>query len=392
MKKYFLLVLFLLILVFFGCSSVKNLNDYDNVTYQKKNYLGERTLGTVKVSKLGFVWEKFYPTDKKSIIMMQKLEKEALKKYGQNIKIINASIGGMNGGITTALWVGGGAVFTGAAVASSSFTEEVSKNGKTETEITNENGYNTAMGIALGSLAVFLFKGIEATATVIESDTPYKIGSYYLISDEQIEEKQNEYYRNKIELDQKAKEEQWKLEAEQRQSEQENRYQQLKTEKEQNLKLFVNLKNQLISRGKNVGSPVVVLEKDVEETSAYTDGISCYVEFINITDKVAKYVKFDFTPYNRVFDQAYSHIDGTSNKTVTVTNFIGPNETYYAKWENVWFNSTIEYIKLTKVEMIFADNTSLIINNPDKLKQTEFSENEQLQYNKIKSYLNNSEK
>ena len=53
------------------------------------------------------------------------------------------------------------------------------------------------------------------------------------------------------------------------------------------------------------------------------DGVSCYVDFINISDKLAKYVNIDVTPYNRVFDQAYSHIDGSSNKTVNVTNFIG---------------------------------------------------------------------
>ena len=86
------------------------------------------------------------------------------------------------------------------------------------------------------------------------------------------------------------------------------------------------------------------------------------------------------TPYNRVLDQAYSHIDGTSNKTVTVTNFIGPNEEYYASWTNVWYNSTILLMEVTKVEMIFTDNTNLVIDNAELLKNIEFSANEYSQY------------
>ena len=70
-----------------------------------------------------------------------------------------------------------------------------------------------------------------------------------------------------------------------------------------------NLKNQLIIRGKDVKSPIVILKKGISEINS-ADGVSCYVDFVNVSGKLAKYVKIDVTPYNRVFDQAYSHIDG----------------------------------------------------------------------------------
>ena len=98
-----------------------------------------------------------------------------------------------------------------------------------------------------------------------------------------------------------------------------------------------------------------------------------------LVKSLAKYVKIDLPPYNRVLDQAYSHINGTSNKTVTVTNFIGPNEEYYS-CTNIWYNSTIFLMEIIKVEMIFTDNTNLVIDNAELLKNIEFSANEYSQY------------
>ena len=367
-RKNYLLILLLCIL-FSSCETVKNLNDYDSVTYEKKDYLGREILGTVKVSTLGFTWSKYNPQDPKTMKLMSRLEQKAINKYGENIEILDVEIGSMDGLTTSLLWGAGGAGFMGGVLSSTMFTEEVVKNEgryneEKEREITNQDGYMASMGIGLGSLVVFLFKGVKATAVVVKSDVPYKKGTYQLISEDEIIERQNKYEKNKYEIDKERK--------------MKERESKLESDKE----LFYNLRNQVIVRGKDVNSPIVILNKGVSKINS-AGGVNCYVEFINTSGKLAKYVNIDLTPYNRVFDKAYSQIDGSSTKTLTVTNFIGPNDSYLAAWESVWYNTTIMYVEVSKVEMIFADNTKLVIDNQNDLKKIEFTGNEQIQYSEL---------
>ena len=343
--------------IFWGCSSVKSLKDYDDLTYEKKDYSEKEVLGSIKVSSLGFVWTKYNPKDNKTLKLMQRLEQNALRKCGTNIDIIAVDIGSMNESGTTALWVAGGVIGSSAAmVAYSSFSKRVTKNRNEDTEITNEAGYSACMGTIAASFTVFLFKGITASGIVIRADKPYTFGTYMFVSDDEIEAGHDKYLRDRN-----------KLEAVKQERLLQNNREQLN-----------NLRNQLIVRRKDAKSPIVILNKGITDIRT-TDGVNCYVRFINISDKIAKYVKIDLTPYNRVLDQAYSHIDGTSNKTVTVTNFIGPNEEYYS-CTNIWYNSTIFLMEIIKVEMIFTDNTNLVIDNAELLKNIEFSANEYSQY------------
>lgn len=364
--KRIIKLLFLLVVVFFtGCSSVRNLNDYDSVTYEKKDNSGNEILGSVKVATIGFTWSSCKPNDNKAIRLMKRLEQKALRKYGPNIDIIDLEIGGMNGPITTALWAGGGAGILGSAVLGASFTERVVNGKEEETKIKDPAGYGASMGLMVGSACLFLVKGIEAKAVVVKSDTPYKQGSYRLASESEIREKQINYYYKKNEI------------------ERENRATEKKARQEKNQGLLNNLRTQLIVRGKDAGSPIVILDKSITNINS-ADGVSCFVEFINTSDKLVKYVNFDLIPYNRVFDQAYCHIDGKSEKTVNVTNFIGPNETYTAAWENVWYNSTILTMTISKVEVIYADNTKFVVEDPSILKAIEFTSEEQTQYRNLK--------
>ncbi len=366
MKKiYFLL---LLIPFFSSCASVRNLNNYDPVTYEKNDHIGKEILGSVKVSTLGFTWTSLTPFSNRTVKLMDRLEDKAIKTYGEYIDIIDVELGGMDGLTTTLLWGAGGALFSGSALVNSYFTDEVTERGKRKTVVTNEIGYNVSMGVAGSSLLFFLFKGIKASAIVIKSDTPYKRGNYKLVSEDEIYEKQNKYYSNKNEIDLEQKES--------------KRNADLK----KNQKLYNNLKNQLILRGKEVNSPIVILDSGITDINS-AEGVSCYVDFINISDKLAKYVNIDLVPYNRVFDQAYSHIDGSSEKTVNITNFIGPNEEYSAAWDNVWYNSTILTMKISKVEMIFTDNTKLVIDNPDEIEKIFFTSDEYSQYKDLKEKI-----
>ncbi len=368
MKKILFLGL-LICIILTSCTSVKSMSDYDEVTWAEKDYYDQKILGEVKVTTLGFTWETLKPQSNKTKVLMNRLEKKAIRKYGKNIDIVNVDIGGMDGLSTTMIWSAGG---TAAMALIISALENVERTDNSQGEKQHIYTDEETTRILLGYIPffAFMFKGIQANATVIKSDSIYQKGEYKLISEDEIYDKRKDYNSRKYEIEYERR----RLQNE------------LQLEKDQNQ--LSDLRTRLIRRGKNTKSPIVILDKGISTINS-ADGVSCYVDFINISDKLAKYVNIDVTPYNRVFDQAYSHIDGSSNKTVNVTNFIGPNEEYRASWENVWYNSTILTMKVTKVEMIFSDNTKLIIDDPELLKTIEFSTDENLKYKELSSSINN---
>ena len=171
---------------------------------------------------------------------MQRLEQKALRKYGKNIDIIAVDIGSMNGSGTTALWVTGGGIGMSAALVAYS---RVTKNGNEDTEITNEAGYRACMGSLAASFTVFLFKGITASGIVIRADKPYTFGTYMFVSDDEIEAGHDKYLRDRN-----------KLEAERQERLLQNNREQLN-----------NLRNQLVVRGKDTKSPIIILIKGIIE-------------------------------------------------------------------------------------------------------------------------------
>lgn len=358
------LIAFLLICsIFFSCTTktVKSLHDYDEVTYEKKSNVGNVKLGTIKVTALDFIWEEYNSKDKIVIKLMDRLEKKAIKKYGNNIDIIDVKIGKTNTPSSAALWIAGGTLFYSAGIGGALVSDY------------NQVAYNILMGTSLASLLVFLFKGIEASATIIKDDTEYIPNTYKLVTDNQITRGRNLFFSNRERL------------------EKEKELQRIQEDiGDKSIQIMKNntrmefLQNELRVRGKELNSPVTIMNKGIKEINS-ADGVSCFISFKNITDKMAKYVKFDLVPYNRVFDQAYSTIDGKSKKTVTVTDFISPNDEYHAYCENVWYNSTIISMKVDKIEMIFIDETSLVIEGNEKIENIEFTWDEYREYGELES-------
>lgn len=146
-------------------------------------------------------------------------------------------------------------------------------------------------------------------------------------------------------------------------------------------KILEDLKIKLISRGKEINSPIVILYSDIIDINS-AGGVSSKIDFINISEKKIKYVNFDLIPYNRVYDQAYSEIGGESVKTVQVVNFISPNDYYNAVWKNVWYNSTIAFMNICKIEIIFDDNTRITIDE-DKINNIMFDSEESTEYQEL---------
>lgn len=93
------------------------------------------------------------------------------------------------------------------------------------------------------------------------------------------------------------------------------------------------------------------------------DAVNAYITFENTSNKTIKYVDFELIPYNRVDDITYSTLDGDSTKTVQVVDYIKPNSRYKAKWNAVWYNSSIAYMKINSIRITYTDNSVEKITN-----------------------------
>jgi hypothetical protein len=113
-------------------------------------------------------------------------------------------------------------------------------------------------------------------------------------------------------------------------------------------------------------TPILISLYNTEKPNS-ANSVSCSIQFTNISDKRIKYVYFTVTPYNRVNDIAYSDIGRLSTTEIEVVDYILPYESYHTSWENVWYNSTIAYMKIVRIRIIFDDNSALIIEEQDGL-------------------------
>jgi hypothetical protein len=124
-----------------------------------------------------------------------------------------------------------------------------------------------------------------------------------------------------------------------------------------------------------IDSPIIILQGD----TSYPDsagGVSCFVFFQNISSKRIKYVYVTVTPYNRVDDIAYSEIGGESTTVLKYTGYLEPNEWNLFGWGDVWYNATISYIKINKIEIIMEDNSKIILDDEKDINYIMLNEEE----------------
>lgn len=84
-------------------------------------------------------------------------------------------------------------------------------------------------------------------------------------------------------------------------------------------------------------------------------------------EREIKYATFYVVAYNSVDDPVSCEIKGTSNATLKVTGPITKNAPSYVTFENVWYNATISYMKVMRVEIEFLDGTFYTTENPKAL-------------------------
>jgi len=98
-------------------------------------------------------------------------------------------------------------------------------------------------------------------------------------------------------------------------------------------------------------------------------GVNAYINWQNISDKEIKYIAFTVTPYNRVNDIVRSEIGGKTTATLQDTGPFKVNQIVSGSyWENVWYNSTIDHIVLTGIQVTFMDG-SLVTYDPIQVNQ-----------------------
>ena len=186
MKKIVLIVCSFF--MFFSCTTTKGINDYDPISFEKKTYDESEILGKVAVSKLDWVWSSYYPDDSKTMKLFKRLEKKAKCKYGENIELVDISIGDNQSAITIPLYVAGGLGYiTGISIASGGMVSEDSYDSKKNTEMSGMSA--AGFGVAFGALFSYFFKGVKATATLVKSNEPVK---YVFSTEEEIKERRIE--------------------------------------------------------------------------------------------------------------------------------------------------------------------------------------------------------
>lgn len=325
----------LLALTAISCSSLKSLEDYDPETYKKLDANGE-VLGTVKVTRLGFTWEHYRPDDGRAQSLLNRLQKKALRKYGENIRLTDVEVGGMSVAPTLAMWGTGWAATLAIEIAAMT----------TDEGIVNESGErvfsdktNTMMGLSLIPLLSFFLRSIDATAVVVRADSPMN-NDMTLVTDDFIEQKRSYYLSNKSRIETKNTINELELSI----SDGKNKLYELRNQRDSMARDFISLI-------RTSGSPILITDADVIYPS------EVYINYTNISGKLISETTFTLTPFNEAGKQSYSRTTGDSTKKIVSKIYVSPEERNIIVKPDVWDNPNIKYFEINSVEILFSDGS-----------------------------------
>lgn len=121
-------------------------------------------------------------------------------------------------------------------------------------------------------------------------------------------------------------------------------------------------KLQELKMEKRVKNIVRVTKLQVSKPNS-VGGVSVYIGFKNMSDKVIKYITFEVVPYNAVGDIMRCEIRDYANFGCQATGpyatgegIAGNNSAY---WDCAWYNSTIASIQLRGIDIEYMDGTSV---------------------------------
>lgn len=94
-------------------------------------------------------------------------------------------------------------------------------------------------------------------------------------------------------------------------------------------------------------------------------GVSVRFSYRNDSTKNIKYVTFTVVPYNAVKDVQRCTTRRQSEMRLQVTGPINAGNPGSCTFENVWYNSTICTVELTKIELEYMDGSTETLAGPD---------------------------
>lgn len=97
----------------------------------------------------------------------------------------------------------------------------------------------------------------------------------------------------------------------------------------------------------------------------YVGGCDYHFKYINYSPKTIKYLHWTGTAYNAVDDPVYCSIWNTSTFSGKDTGPIAQGESRSGCWNSVIYNSSAKYVKLSKVQIIYMDGSSISIGAAD---------------------------
>lgn len=133
---------------------------------------------------------------------------------------------------------------------------------------------------------------------------------------------------------------------------------------------ILNAMPENIAENDHIKSNPIELYSIVVEDIDSVGGVDVTIYWQNVSGEQLKYVYFSVAPYNRVGDVVSSAIGGKRTATLKITGPIysnSPTSIYNKKygimassssWENVWYNSTISTIRISKVTVVYMDGTT----------------------------------
>ena len=95
------------------------------------------------------------------------------------------------------------------------------------------------------------------------------------------------------------------------------------------------------------------------------DGTGAGIEYFNAGEKEIKYLTFTCVPYNAVKDVVACTISRKIEARLQLTGPIPPKHHGYLNWENIWFNPTINNVRITQIYIQYMDNTEEVIDGKD---------------------------
>jgi hypothetical protein len=121
------------------------------------------------------------------------------------------------------------------------------------------------------------------------------------------------------------------------------------------------IENKIIQKAKSKKKNIIIKGIGVDEINS-ADGVSYFIDWGYFDySKSIKYISFTVVPYNNVGEIQTCRISGKSAATGRITGPISASDSFtygLGKWDDAWYNSTITWIKLTKVVVQYIDGSS----------------------------------